>query len=390
MTQATQLIWDRTPLDFAGLATAVLNLPASHWAELGAHFIAGGEGEPTALATGSVDTALGQKQPFAVLDEGDVTTLLVPGSKAPHEVVGAAVLLALAGAGCLDPASDVLQMNVGAGREGTEQPVATLAVPMIDELQTRPQDASRASAELFERLPVSSGPRRPTMIGLLAGLGGADDVEVLAQLPSERLPFAARGATIVAASLLSAATIGWALHTFLATPQGWAIFAAVFWVAATISLERATLPIRRPSPVATLAAAIPRLLIAIVFAVLIGELVVVRVFAGDIALHTGDASPGLLEAVTTLQKLTADEPALLVARVLIELFVVLLLMLPSLTTLLASFGSPSVYEQVASSRAMHAAERVEYAEQLRDAASRAASRKMEAVLRSPSSTDGED
>ncbi len=97
------------------LSSAIIALPAEHWEAFGATFVLDGSNPdwPQRIALGSASTPLEAVEPFAILDEGEVTTLLIGGTDERRAMRGLAVLFALAAGGCIDLDHDVLQIGIG-------------------------------------------------------------------------------------------------------------------------------------------------------------------------------------------------------------------------------------------------------------------------------------
>lgn len=118
------VIWEPAPDGFTGLASAVLALPAMHWERFGAHFVAHSDDPdwPERLAAGSAALPGGGRQAFGLLDEGDVTTLLIPGDQAERTGRATRVINLMGYLGYLDTSRDILETAIGDLTSDASQP----------------------------------------------------------------------------------------------------------------------------------------------------------------------------------------------------------------------------------------------------------------------------
>ncbi len=148
MTSDT-LHWDTDLAEgFTGLSSAVLALGADHWESLGATFVVDESDPdwPQRVALGSISTPLDEQRRFAILDEGDVTTLLVGGDDERRAMAGLAVLFALAAGGQIDLDHDVLQVGIGDERATRMAPAVAAVEHLVQEV-----------ASLRERIRIQNG-----------------------------------------------------------------------------------------------------------------------------------------------------------------------------------------------------------------------------------------
>jgi len=409
------LRWDNRPSDFTGLSSVVFNLDASHWSALGACFIADESFEPREpLATGDIQTQLGPGQRFGIVDEGGgITTLLVPPSEQPQEMVGSALLFALAGEGYVDLEKDVLQTHIGAVRpQQLEQPFGEMVVADLDQFremvldstaeatarfsdllrdaaEANPESPSSGSAEASsmessrsrasggsffpdEDLRRSRRRRRHVAREALAWAGGGYP-EVLALAPRERASFMARGLTLLTGATIAGAATASALHDWMRTSLVVSMTIGLLLAVMMLNYERfLLLSMRRQATrLGTIGAALPRLVLSFVLGAMVAELVVLRVFSNEITAEvpqTNGRPPSLLEAADTLNRLTSGHWDLFVTRLLLELFFILAFMGPVLLTAVTLLGRPTLYELIEENQDAHLLARLRAEEELHDVA----------------------
>ena len=117
----------------------------------------------------------------------------------------------------------------------------------------------------------------------LRWLGCADEA-ILAHCPTESMRFAATGATVLTTSALATVSATLTVNQFLHVALLGAVVVGVGWGAAIMALDRwLILSIRRQaSALATLALAVPRVLLAIVAGLVIAEPLVLIVFRSEV------------------------------------------------------------------------------------------------------------
>ncbi len=117
----------------------------------------------------------------------------------------------------------------------------------------------------------------------LRWLGCAEEA-ILTQCPTESMRFAATGATVLTTSALATVSATLTVHQFLHVALLGAIVVGVGWGAAIMALDRwMILSIRRQStPWATLALALPRVLLAVVAGLVIAKPLVLTVFRSEV------------------------------------------------------------------------------------------------------------
>jgi hypothetical protein len=117
----------------------------------------------------------------------------------------------------------------------------------------------------------------------LRWLGGAEEA-ILAHCPTESMRFAATGATVLTTSALATVSATLTAYQFLHVALLGAIVVGIGWGAAIMALDRwMIISIRRQSnALATLALALPRVLLAIVAGLVIAEPLVLIVFRSEV------------------------------------------------------------------------------------------------------------
>jgi hypothetical protein len=369
----SRLVWDARPRNFTGLSSAVLGLDAAHWEAAGAKFADDGDPEfPRRIATASVATEFAEQQSFAVVDEGDVTTLLVSAEPRWLSLAGAALLLSLNVKGLLDVRNDVLQSDIGAPRPPELQAVGGLVALQTGELERLIQEArgryespvSSAAVPAISELEAadrktgvpSSALRRVS--DFVAILGGGEP-SVLRLLPTERLAFVTRGYAVALSAFISGLLLAFAIHSWLTGSVPLSILVALTFGAMSAALLRPGLVFGYSSSnSALIISAVPRLALFAIVAYVDSQAVLLRVFRPEILARThGHGSHvGLAGSIAALDRLASVQGGVRVAQVLIPMMVFLITVAPMI---LAVFSRSRLYARMVENIEIQAASALE-------------------------------
>jgi hypothetical protein len=186
---------------------------------------------------------------------------------------------------------------------------------------------------------------------LLVRLSGADP-KILQLVPEETPKFAALGGVILTTAAVTGLSMLLTLTMIDITPWAAAV-GAVLWSVVVTNLDRmlvGTLQ-RQAGWLRTIALVLPRLLVALVLGVITSTPLVLRIFEpaieAELAARGGHAGSGLLARLDALDAIAARHASVNVAQYALQLFFVLLSVLPVLVRILGLFGPPSGYDWVA-------------------------------------------
>jgi hypothetical protein len=187
---------------------------------------------------------------------------------------------------------------------------------------------------------------------------GGGEPELLEYVPSERGRYLQLGGIVLTSACLGALSIFFALRNNLQTNLLPAIVLGIFWGLITLNIDRFLVGSGISDPhnrLWNVLAALPRVLIAGLFAFINSIPIILRIFAEDIhrqmlSTPPGHTGTGILEELQALSRITARSPTTLAAEWAVWSFFVILAVFPLIVNLTMTFAPATEYQQLVADR----------------------------------------